>query len=52
MVLDCKGKMRIVELATAPEHIDRVLTELGLAPRPPTNPGRIPARQLALPMSF
>lgn len=44
--------MRIAETATAREHIDRVLAKLGLAPRPPTKPDKISARQLALPLNF
>jgi len=51
-VRDCKGEMRIAETATAREHIDRVLAKLGLAPRPPTKPDKISARQLALPLNF
>jgi hypothetical protein len=40
--------LRIAETATAREHIDRVLAKLGLAPRPPTKPNKVPERQLAL----
>ena len=47
-----KGEMRPIERATTPEAIGRALADLGLAPLPPTGPGRIPARQLALPLDL
>ena len=47
----CRGEMRLVERASTPDAIARALADLGLAPRPPTPPGRIPPRQLALPLN-
>ena len=49
-VTGCSGAMRIREIATAPDHIARVLMDLGLVPRPPPKMSKIPARQLALPL--
>ncbi len=34
----CSGKMRIIEVATEPGHVARVLSELGLGPRAPPRP--------------
>ena len=51
-VPDGKGEMRLKDMATRADHIARVLAELGLAPRPPTRPSRIPAGQLAIPLGF
>jgi hypothetical protein len=48
---ECSGKMRIVDIATEPHHIARVLAELGLAPRPPPRPWPRPAGQLAFAFS-
>ena len=48
----CKGEMRLVERATTPEAIARARAALALAPLSPTPQGRLPARQLALPLTF
>jgi hypothetical protein len=48
----CGGRMRIVEIATAPADAARVLTELGLGPRAPP-PASLPIapRQTKLPFA-
>lgn len=44
----CSGKMRIIEVATEPGHVARVLAELGLGPRPPPRPTPAQRGQLLL----
>lgn len=44
----CGGKMKLVQVATTPDAIARVLGELGLGPRAPPTARPAPAGQLAL----